>query len=110
MEGDRDFSGEIASVKLTGINLARAILRHDIYINKVTFSNSIINGKFPFSGRAVQPVVSPISLGIGRILFDQLNLEVEDDLTGQTYSVKDGMLKAYDLQVGKTGYCIPRYH
>ena len=50
--GDPDFKGEIGSVKLTGLNIARAIFRHDIYINKLTFSNSIINGKFPFSGRA----------------------------------------------------------
>ena len=105
--GDRDLIGEIASVKLTGINLPRAIFKHDIYINKVNFSNSIINGKFPFSGRATQPVVSPISLGIGRILFDKLNLELEDDSTGQTYSVKDGMLKVYDLQVGKMDTLLP---
>jgi hypothetical protein len=105
--GDPDLKGEIASVKLTGINLARAIFRHDIYINKLTFSNSIINGKFPFSGRALQPVVSPMSLGIGRILFDELNLEMKDDSTGQTYSVKDGMLKAYDLQVGKLDTVFP---
>ncbi len=106
-EGVRDFSGEIASVKLTGINLARAVLKHDIYIRKVTFSNGIINGKFPFSGRAVQPVVSPLSLGIGRILFDQLNMELEDDSTGQTYSVKDAMLKVYDFQVGMTDTILP---
>ena len=105
--GDRDLIGELASVKLTGINLPRAIFKHDFYINKVNFSNSIINGKFPFSGRATQPVVSPISLGIGRILFDKLNLELEDDLTGQTYSVKDGMLKVYDLQVGKMDTLLP---
>ena len=105
--GDRHLIGEIASVKLTGINLTRAILKHDIYINKITFSNSIINGKFPLSGRAIQPAVSPISLGIGRILFDKLNLELEDDSTGQTYSVKDGMLKVYDLQVGKMDTIFP---
>ena len=105
--GVRDFSGEIASVKLTGINLARAVLKHDIYIRKVTFSNGIINGKFPFSGRAVQPVVSPMSLGIGRILFDQLNMELEDDSTGQTYSVKDAMLKVYDFTGRDDGYVLP---
>ena len=104
---DPDLKGEIASVKLTGINLVRAIFKHDIYINKVTFSNSIVNGKFPFSGRTTQPVVSPLSLGIGRILFDQLNMEMEDDSTGQTYSVKEGMLKAYDLQVGKLDTVFP---
>ncbi len=105
--GERGLSGEIASVKLAGINLTRALFKHDIYVRKVTFSNSIIKGKIPNSGRAVQPVVSPLSFGIGRMLFDRMNLEMEDDSTGQTYSVKDGMLKVYDLQVGKLDTLLP---
>ncbi len=105
--GERGLSGEIASVKLSGINLTRALFKHDIYVSKVTFSRSIIKGKIPNSGRAVQPVVSPLSFGIGRMLFDRLNLEMEDDSTGQTYSVKDGMLKVYDLQVGKLDTLLP---
>ena len=105
--GDRGFRGEVSSVKLKGINLTRAIFKHDYYISRITFSNGIIKGKIPISDRVIQPVVSPISLGIGRILFDRLNLEMEDDSTGQTYSVKDGMLKAYDLQVEKLDTLFP---
>jgi len=105
--GKRGLKGGIASVKLAGINLPRAIFKHEIYIKKVTFSNSIIKGKISNSGRTVQPVVSPLSLGIGRVLFDQLNLELEDDSTGQTYSVKEGMLKVYDMQVGMMDTILP---
>jgi hypothetical protein len=105
--GDRGLSGEIASVKLSGINLTRAIFKHDYYISRVTFSNGIVKGKIPNSDRVIQPVVSPMSLGIGRMLFDKLNLEMEDDSTGKTYSVKEGMLKVYDLQVGKLDTLLP---
>ncbi|MGB8357097.1 MAG: hypothetical protein WCD55_00630, partial [Bacteroidales bacterium] len=105
--GARDLSGEIVSVKLTGINLAKAIFMHDIYIRKVTISNSSIKGKIPFSGKAKPPLISPVKIGIGRMLFDQLNLEIENDSTGQIYSVKEGELKAYDLQVEKLDTLFP---
>lgn len=105
--GDGGLSGEIASVKLSGINLTRAIFKHDYYISRVTFSDGIVKGKIPISDRVIQPVVSPVSLGIGRMLFEKLNLDMEDDSTGQTYSVKEGMLKVYDLQVGKLDTLLP---
>ncbi len=105
--GARDLSGEIVSVKLTGINLAKAIFMHDIYIRKVTISNSSIKGKIPFSGKAKPPLISPVKIGIGRMLFDQLNLEIENASTGQIYSVKEGELKAYDLQVEKLDTLFP---
>lgn len=99
-EGDHDLKAEIESMKFEGINLVKAILWHDVHIGTVTISNSTIKGKIPFSESAI-PIVSPLKVGIGRILFDKLNLEMKNDSTLQSYSVKDGVLRVYDLLVEK---------
>ena len=43
-EGDLDLNAEIESIKFKGINITKAIFRHDIHIRAVTISNSNING------------------------------------------------------------------
>ena len=48
-KGDHNLKAEIESIKFKGINLAKAIFRHDIHVKAVTISNSNINGKIPFS-------------------------------------------------------------
>jgi hypothetical protein len=99
--GDLDLNGEIASIKCKGINLSKAIFKNDIYIRRVTISNSSIKGRIPFSQEAISPVVSPLNIRIRRILFDKLDWAVENTSTAQSYSVKEGVLKVYDLQVEK---------
>ncbi len=46
-DGERDLNGEIASIKIKGIKLAKAIFKKDIYISEVIISNSSIKGKIP---------------------------------------------------------------
>ncbi len=96
-ENNHALEAIIESVKFKGINLAKAIIRHDIHIGTVTIANSNIMGKIPFSGDVMPPVVSPLNIGIGRILFDKVNLEMKNDSTSQYFSVKDGVLKVYDF-------------
>src|SRR5450759_5165171 len=99
--GDRDLNGEIASIKFKGIKLAKAIFKNDIDISKVTISNSSITGKIPFSQKASPLIVLPLNIRIGSILFDKINLSMGNTSTAQSYSVKEGVLKVYDLQVEK---------
>jgi len=99
--GDRNLEGEIASVKFKGIKLAKAIIKHEIYIGEVTISNSSFRGKNPFSGEAIPPVISPLNIRIGRILFDRTDLVMENSSTALSYSVKEGVLRVYDLQIEK---------
>jgi len=97
----RDVKGKIASIKFKGINLAKVIFKNDIDISEVTIYNSSIKGKIPFSGEATPPIVSPLNIRIGRIFFDKIDLAIQSTLTAQAYSVKEGVLKVYDLQVEK---------
>jgi hypothetical protein len=105
--GNLDLNVEIVSIKCKGINLLKAIFKNDIYIRGVTISNSCIKGKIPFSGEAIPPIVSHLNIRIRRILFDKLDLAMENTSTAQSYSVKEGVLKVHDLQVEKQDTLCP---
>jgi hypothetical protein len=107
LEGDRDLNTEIESIKFKGINLAKAIFRHDIHIRAVAISNSNIKGEIPFSGKAMPPIVSPLKIGIGRILFDKLNIDLKNPSTSRSFSVKEGVFKVYDFLVEKQDTLLP---
>ena len=96
-----DLMGEIASVNLKGINLAKVLFKNDIDIREVAVSNSRIKGKIPFPEKAKPPKISPLNIRIDSLFFDKLIVEIKDSATAQAYSVKDGVLKIYDLQVAK---------
>ncbi|MCX6234079.1 MAG: hypothetical protein NT175_05035 [Bacteroidetes bacterium] len=98
---DRDVNGQIASIRFNGIKLAKAIFKKDIYISEVIISNSSIMGKIPFSGEAIPPIVSPLNIRIGKILFDKIDLAMENTSSALSYSMKEGVLKIYNLQVEK---------
>ena len=100
-DGDPDLYGEISSIKFKGIKLAKAIFKKDIDIGEVIISNSILKGKIPFSRKAKPTIVLPLNIRIGRILFDKIDLSVGSTSTAQAYSVKDGILKLYNLQASK---------
>ena len=106
-EGDRGLNTEIESIKFKGISLAKAIFRHDIHIRAVTISNSKIKGEIPFSGKAMPPIVSPFKVGIGRILFDKINIELKNPSTARSLLVKDGVFKVYDFLVEKQDTLLP---
>lgn len=101
LEHDRDLNGEIASVKLKRINLVKILFKNNIDIGEVTISNSSIKGKIPFPGETGSPIVLPLNIRIGTLFVDHLNLSVKNTLNAQFYSVSEGVLKVYDLQVEK---------
>jgi len=105
--GNRELNGRIESIKFKGIKLAKAIFKKDICISEVTFSNSNIKGKIPFSGEAKPPIIAPLNIRISSILFDKTDLVIESISTAQSYSVKKGVLKVYDLEVEKNDTLFP---
>jgi hypothetical protein len=106
-DDDHDFKVETESVKFKGINIIKAIFRHDIHIGAVTISNSNIKGKIPFSASEMPPMVSPLKIGIGRLLIDKVDLVMKNDSTGQSLLVKEGVFKVYDLLVEKQDTLFP---
>jgi hypothetical protein len=100
-EIDRFQIGKIAYIKFKGINLVKAILRHNIYISSITISDCSIMDKIPFSGKAIPSIVSPLEIRIDRVFFDKLNLALQNVSNAQSFNVKEGVLKMYDLTVEK---------
>ena len=94
-------NGQIASAKLKGIKLAKAIFKRDIEIREVIFSNLNIKGKIPFPEKSKPPIVSSLNIRIGNILLDKINLAIENTLTAKAYTITGGVLKMHDLQVEK---------
>ena len=107
-EGQPVLTGEIESVKLKGIRLLKAVLRKDIHIREVDIFNSRIIGKFDFPEKTGPAKVSQVNIRIENLFVDKLFVDVKDTLTAQAYWVKDGVLKVYDINVGKNDTLSPR--
>ena len=99
--GILDLYGEITSIKLKGIKLVKAIFNKDINIRKITISESYIKGKIPFPREALTQIVLPVNIRVGIVLFDKINLSVENTANAASYSFKDGVLNLYEVQVEK---------
>jgi hypothetical protein len=92
---------EIASFKLKGVKLLKALFNHDIEISEVTISNSSITGKIPFRQNAGTAKVSPLNFRFDHVLFDKIFLDITSDSTAQAYRIIDGILNVYNLRIEK---------
>jgi hypothetical protein len=100
-EGQPELTGKIESVKFKGIHLIKAIFRKDIVISKVDVINSRIIGKVAFQRKNRTTRISPVNIRIENLIFDKLFIDLKDTSTAQSYLVKDGVLKLYDINVEK---------
>ena len=96
-----DLNGEIGSIKIKGINLAKAFFKKDVSIRTITISESYISGKISSSGDTIIPIVLPLNMRIGTVVFNKLNLLVEKSANAGSYMVTDGILRLYDVHSGK---------
>lgn len=100
-EGIPDFIGEIESVKLKGIHLIKAIFRKDFDIRNVDIYNSRMVGKIAFPEKTGPARLSPLNIRIENLFFDKLLVHVKSTTTAQSYSLIDGVLLLYDINVAK---------
>jgi hypothetical protein len=96
-----DLNGEIASIKIRGVKLVKAVFRKEIIIRKITVTDSYFKGKITSSGKAGKPIVLPLNIKIDNIVFDKINLSFDTDSSAASYSVKDGNLIFHSLQAQK---------
>lgn len=97
----RDIRGEVESVQLKGIQLIKSVFTDKYEIDEIIISNSHLEGKVPFLDKEKLPIVSSINIHIGNILFDQINLALQDSSSARTLSVIDGVLNIADLKIEK---------
>jgi hypothetical protein len=92
---------EISSIKFKGIKLFKALFKNDIDVREVIIFNSRVAGKFPFREKTGPSIVSPLNVSIENLIFDQLDVNIEDELTSQAFSLNDAVLNVYELQLAK---------
>jgi len=99
--GIADINGETGSIKLKGINLVKAIFRKDINIRKIVISESTFIVNISSSRDTLIPIVLPMNIRIGNVLFDKVNLSVKNSANAASYSLTDGVLRLYDVHAEK---------
>ena len=100
-EGESVLTGEIESVKFKGIHLLKAVFWRYIDIREIAIFNIRIIGKFVFPEKTGKARLSPLNIRIKNLFFDKLVVDVKSTTTAQTYLLKDGVLKVYDINVEK---------
>ena len=106
-EGQSDLTGEIESAKFKGIHLLKALFKKEIDIREVDISNSRLTGKFAFPKEAKPVKVSPLNIRIGNLFFDKLFVDIKSTTTAQTFFIRDGIIKGYDINVEKNDSIMP---
>ena len=94
-------NGQITSIQLKGIGFWNAIFKKDIEIDEVIISNTNIKGKIPFPENTRPPIISKLNIRIDSILFDNIEIAIQNTSNAVAYSVKEGVLKISDLKVEK---------
>ena len=94
-------NGEITLIEFKGINIIQAIFRNDIYIREIIISNVRIKGEVTFPGKTIAVRVSPVRIRIGKTLINKIELALQDNMTARLFSMKEGVLNLYDLQIEK---------
>lgn len=99
--GHPNLKGEIASLKIKGINLLKVLFKKDIDISEVDISNINIEGKLSFHEKSKTPRLSPLNIRIDSVFLDKINLEIKNTSSAQAYTIQDGILKLYDIEAAK---------
>jgi hypothetical protein len=97
--GDKDIRGEIGLLKFKRINIIKALFKKDIDIREVTVSNSRISVKFPFKHDTIPVIVLHLNVKIDTIIVDNADIAIRNTSNAQSFSVKEGIVKVYNLQV-----------
>jgi len=96
-----DLNGKIRSIKIKGINLAKAIVKKDVSIRKIIISESHLSGKISSPRDTIIPIVLPLNMQIDIVHFDKINLLVESTANAASYSFTVGVLRLYDVHAEK---------
>ena len=103
-DGQPGLTGEIESVKIKGIHLLKALFKKDYHVREVDILNSRITGEVALQkkqNKAGPVKVSPVSIRIENLFFEKLFVDLKDTATSQSYFLQDGILKVFDINIGK---------
>jgi hypothetical protein len=94
-----DLNSKIASVKITGIHLMRALFHKDFHIRQLIISKPEIVGRIPFPRKKAAATLSPLNLRIDFALFENIGLDLRNKSDARAYRLKNGILKLYNFHI-----------
>ena len=100
-DGQTNLTGEIETVTFKGIHLIKAFFRKEIDIKEAVIFNIRLTGNVVFPKKSKPLKGSPVNIKIENLLFDKLFIDVKSTTTAQSYSIKDGILKLYEINIEK---------
>jgi hypothetical protein len=100
-QGTLEIYGEIELLKVRGINVIKIIFTKDIDIKELTISNSDIKITKLSPDKTIASVVLPHNVCIDRILVNKMDLGIKTNSNSRSFSVKEGFLKIYNLELEK---------
>jgi hypothetical protein len=89
----------IASVKVKGLNLLKAIFKKEISIREVSIFRISVASTIKMTKNSGTALVAPINITIGRILFDRTDISLKDSSSKESFSLKDGVLEIFNLKI-----------
>lgn len=93
--------GTIASIKLKGTRIIKALLSKDIFIRNVTITDSELHITTPEKVKTKSSLIIPSNIKIDRLLIDKTHLFVGNNSNSLTYSLFDGMITANSINFNK---------
>lgn len=94
-------SGTIASVKLYGISIIKAVLKKDIFIKSVTVSESRLSIITAPTEENRPSIILPVNIKIDRLIMDKTNLVVRNKLNSLSHSLTEVMIKVDSINFYK---------
>lgn len=99
--GKTEMNASVSSIHVSGIRVFQWLFNHQIEMREILVIGSDIRGKIPFGNKNGLPIVTPMNIRIGELLFDTLQGEISNTLNAQTWSLEKGIVKFSEIQLNE---------
>jgi hypothetical protein len=96
-----DSVGVIASVKIKGINVYKALFNKSINVKELSLSGADVKVLIPIVKKEKPKMVSDWDILVDKIYFNQINIAVGDQSSAKSFTIKNGFMNITDFQVFK---------
>src|SRR5258705_6941712 len=94
-----ELDAKIQFMELRGISLVKFFFRNDLDIRTITVRDSDIRARLAFN--KMKPVISTLTINAEKILFEEMNLSIENTSDKESWSMKNGTITFYEFQLMK---------
>jgi hypothetical protein len=93
--------GSVASVRIRGIKIIKAIFKKSISIRSISIAGTSITGIIPSDKEVRPPFILPLNITADRLFLDNTDLHIKNKANSLSYSLKNGTIKVYNIHLLK---------